>query len=1389
MNFMRNLKKILIITLLAICLYPAYLFAWPLDSEWIVLTKTMSGLTDIISDSQGGANDPRDIVTNTSTYPSAYLFNDGTYMFYRIRVDGDALNNQGTGLQPFGWGFLIDTDNDFSDYEWMVMLNGIDNPDTIEIGQNTSQGTLGDPSDKTEVTVWSEQWQLNVNFRTVTADSSTNGGRDYFLDFRIPYATFKAKTGLTDTSPIRFFIGSSNSAQSLSADLVDISNTCSTNLSQCMPANATDAVTPLGTYPATGTVTFVSNLAGTGDVTQLNSGQTLYINMTDQDVNTNHAAVQTLTVSVTSPTGDSETVTLTETDVNTGIFTGSLTTATGAPVTGNGSLQVTAIETVTVTYLDSIDASYHTNQLRTDTLTVQKAADLSMAKTADKTTPAEGETVTYTLTVTNNGPNNSTGIQVTDMLPAGVTWVSDSGAGTYNRTTGVWEVPSLANNANASLTITVTVNAGTQGATFANSASITASAIYDPVSGNNTASNSLTIGGADLALFKTVNNTSPPTGGSVVFTVTLQNLGSSLATGVTVTDVLSSGLTYSTSSATQGSYNSGTWTVGNLASGATTTLSITADVDGAMGTTATNTAVVATSDQADPMTANNSASVSVFISGVDLSLSKTVDNAAPNEANSITYTITVTNNGLYSAGSVTVSDLLAAGLTYVSSAGTGTYVSGSGLWSAGTIMAGGSAVRTITATVNAGTNGMTITNMASINGASVGDPNTANNTANASITVQRADLSVAKTSSNPSPNKNEAYSYSVVLTNNGPHPATNIAVRDVIDTGNLTYNSASATTGSVTYSAPTLTWTIAGPIASGASAALTINVTVKNATANGTTVHNMAEIVSAAQADPVNANNSSINSLVVGVGITDLAVTKSVNNTSPAIGATVTYTIVISNPSLTNATNVTVSDALPAGLTYAAGGSSVTQGGYNSGSGAWTVGPLNSGATATMLLAATVNAGTMGQTINNMASITAVTQSDINPADDSASASLVVGATDLAVTKTVDNATPNEGGAVVYTVGLRNNGPNNATTVVVTDLLPAELTLTSSVATAGTYTSVTGIWSIAALNSGATATLTINATVNTGTAGSTITNTAVRTSADQGDTNSSNNTASAVITVQSTDLYITKTVSNSTPNQGTTVVYTLTIGNSGPNNATGIMVSDLLPAGVTYVSDNGGGAYNSGTGVWTAGSVAKDATKALNITAMVTAGGVTITNSASITANDQTDPNMANNSSSVLFTSVSHPNIVMVKSVNTYSDPVNGTTSPKAIPGSSMQYTILATNTGGGAAGTVVVTDPLPSLTEFFAGDFGVAGSGPIAFSDGAIASGLSYAFGGLSNIFDSISFSSNNGATYDYLPVPDVNGFDGSVTNIKISLSGTFNGASGTNTPSFALQFRVRVK
>ena len=80
------------------------------------------------------------------------------------------------------------------------------------------------------------------------------------------------------------------------------------------------------------------------------------------------------------------------------------------------------------------------------------------------------------------------------------------------------------------------------------------------------------------------------------------------------------------------------------------------------------------------------------------------------------------------------------------------------------------------------------------------------------------------------------------------------------------------------------------------------------------------------------------------------------------------------------------------------------------------------------------------------------------------------------------------------------------------------------------------------------------------------TNTATISDADQFDPNTGNNTASATETPQQADLAVTKTVSDATPNVGDPITFTVTLTNSGPDAATGVQVTDLLPAGLTFVS-------------------------------------------------------------------------------------------------------------------------------------------------------------------------------------------------------------------------------
>lgn len=102
------------------------------------------------------------------------------------------------------------------------------------------------------------------------------------------------------------------------------------------------------------------------------------------------------------------------------------------------------------------------------------------------------------------------------------------------------------------------------------------------------------------------------------------------------------------------------------------------------------------------------------------------------------------------------------------------------------------------------------------------------------------------------------------------------------------------------------------------------------------------------------------------------------------------------------------------------------------------------------------------------------------------------------------------------------------------------------------------------------------------------------------------------------------------------------------------------------------------------------------------------------------------------------PDILLLKSVVTFSDPVNGETNPKAIPGAISLYTITATNQGDSAADndTVVITDPIPANTELFVGDINDPGSGLVQFVDVTTASGLTYTFTSPSSTTDDVDFS-----------------------------------------------------
>lgn len=614
---------------------------------------------------------------------------------------------------------------------------------------------------------------------------------------------------------------------------------------------------------------------------------------------------------------------------------------------------------------------------------------------------------------------------------------------------------------------------------------------------------------------------------------------------------------------------------------------------------------------------------------IDLRLEKSVVPTSPNANQDVTFTITVFNDGTNGATGIVVEDLLPAELLYVSDNGGGAYDEITGLWTVGNLAAGASISLEIVASL---TGSAPVDNTAEIiehdqfDIDSTPDNNDPLEDDQDTVTVTPAitDLALTKTVDDTSPNNLQQVQFTITVTNESAVNATGVVVTDQLPAG-LTYVSDN---GGGAYVSGTGIWTI-GNLAAGATATLLVNAQV---TASAP-VTNSAEITAVDQFDLDSTPDNDIpaeddqDSVLLTPNITDLAITKTVDDATPNNQQVIVFTLSVTNQSAVNATGVVVTDQLPAGLTYVSDNGA---GAYVSGTGLWTIGNLAAGATAVL----TINARVVSSTPSvNTAEITAHDQFDLDSTpdnndpqeDDQDSQAITPNIADLSLTKTVDDATPDQNQNIVYTITIENDGPTDATNVLVTDVLPAGLTFVSSAPSVGTYNQATGVWTIPSLTNGSSATLQVTATVTTSTVK---VNTAQVTAADQFDSDSTpnnNNAAeddqdSQTVTPNISDLSVTKTVDNTTPDFNSNVTFTVTLSNAGPAGATDVTVLDLLPAGLTFVSSNPSvGTYNQVTGIWTVPTLASNASATLTIVATVTSFG-TSTNTAQVQTSDQFDP-------------------------------------------------------------------------------------------------------------------------------------------------------------------------
>ena len=812
--------------------------------------------------------------------------------------------------------------------------------------------------------------------------------------------------------------------------------------------------------------------------------------------------------------------------------------------------------------------------------------EITPIKKVEITNPNFGEEITYFVSVFNSAVVDAKNVVVVDHLDKGLKYVSSSNNGVYDAATHTvtWIVDI---DADSSLDLTVTAVADEYGV-LTNIVSV----------GDKSASADVTV--PEIIPGKSVDVENPNFGDTVTYTVTVINNGVGDAKQVVVRDTLDKGLKFvkATGKYTfDESTNTVTWIV-DLANGESQTFYVTAVAE-AYGVLSNNVFVGDKSASAD-------VTVPEIIPG------KSVDVENPNFGDTVTYTVTVTNNGIVDAKNVVVVDHLDKGLKYVSSSNNGVY---------------DAATHTVTWIVDIDIGSsidLTVTAVAEAYGVLTNDVTVGDKSASADVTVP--EITPDKTVNITNPNFGDKVDYTIKVTNDGIGDANNIVVKDVLGEG-LKFVSA---TGEYTWDedSRTIIWIV--DLAKGES--------------------KIFHVIAVAEAYGVLSNNVFVGdkSASADVTVPEIIPDKTVSIANPNFGDNVTYAVTVSNDGIGDANNVVIVDRLGEGLTFVSA----------SDNGVWDpvkrtvtwIVDLAKGESKVFTVNATVDAYgnvTNSLVVGNKTTGVNVTVPEINP------------------DKTVNVANPNFGDDVTYSVTVTNVGIGDAKAVVVKDTLSKGLKFISAT---GNYTfdeATNTITWIVDLAKGESKTFYVNAIVN---AYGNVTNSLVV----------GNKTTGVNVTVP--EINPNKTVSIENPNFGDDVTYTVSVSNVGIGDAKGVVVRDVLGEGLVFVSASDGGVYdeNTRTVTWIV-DLAKGESKVFTVNATVSGYG-NVSNSLVV----------GNKTAGV---NVTVPEIIPDKTVNV--------ANPNF--GDNVTYTVTVSNDGIGDANNVVIVDRLgEGLTFVSASDNGV---------------------------------------------------------------------------------------
>lgn len=273
----------------------------------------------------------------------------------------------------------------------------------------------------------------------------------------------------------------------------------------------------------------------------------------------------------------------------------------------------------------------------------------------------------------------------------------------------------------------------------------------------------------------------------------------------------------------------------------------------------------------------------------------------------------------------------------------------------------------------------------------------------------------------------------------------------------------------------------------------------------------------------------------------------------------------------------------------------------------------------------------------------------------------------------------------------------------------------------------------------------------------------------------------------------TSDISSAIAGTAATVKYTVSVTNPSVYASRISQFVDTLPAGAKFLALD---AASNVTAANSSSVPAADATGTITFTGrqdqsyLIAAGGTvsliytvqmpatagTYTNSARAVFGSATTA-----TASATFNVVNPAPLTLVKASQASSDPLNGTTNPKLIPGGRVAYTVTIANPNGFAttADSIVILDSTPANLHLFVSHISGSSGGPLRFQEGATPSGLTYTFTSLASTTDDVDFSNDGGASWTYVPTPNAQGADPAVNRIRIRPKGAMAANS-----SFSLLF-----